>query len=311
MKTSPVTRNDLWQSVIAVPPLCRDQDGALVRDENARLVDYMARGGVTTCLWGGNANLYNVGVTEYSGMLDQIEVIAHAESWMIPSVGADYGKACDQIDLLKARDFPTAMVLPLVFPATPAGVATGLRRLADRYGKPLIGYIKSETYLTPADAGALAADGVLAFIKYANVRSDPADDPFLQDLLARVDPALVVSGIGERPVLAHLQGFGLTGFTSGSVCVAPRMSSAILRLLKQGDTAAAAQLREAFLPLEDLRDGYSPIRVLHNAVAAAGIAETGPFAPFLSGIEDVGLQQRIEAAARTLAAEDAQARLAA
>jgi len=311
MKTSPVTPDDLWKSVIAVPPLCRNNDGALRRDQNARLVDYMAKGGVKTCLWGGNANLYNVGVTEYAGLLDQIEDIAQADSWMIPSVGADYGKACDQIDLLKARDFPTAMVLPLVFPATPEGVATGLRRLADRYGKPLIAYIKSENYLTPADAGALASDGVLSFIKYANVRSDPADDPFLQDLLVQVDPALIVSGIGERPVLTHLQDFGLTGFTSGSVCVAPRMSSAILRLLKQGDIKTAAGLRAAFLPLEDLRDGHSPIRVLHHAVAAAGIAETGPFTSFLSEIEDAALQQRIRAAAQALAAEDTRATLAA
>ncbi len=108
-------------------------------------------------------------------------------------------------------------------------------------------------------------------------------------------------------MIAHLQDFGLIGFTSGSVCIAPHLSTAILHALKGGDAAAAAELRRHFLPLEDLRDAYSPIRVLHEAVRLAEIADTGPLAPLLSNLDDPSVLGGIEAAARHL--RDASGRL--
>ena len=42
----------------------------------------------------------------------------------------------------------------------------------------------------------------------------------------------MISGIGERPAIAHWKHFGLRAFTSGSVCVGPRGSTAILAALK-------------------------------------------------------------------------------
>lgn len=101
-------------------------------------------------------------------------------------------------------------------------------------------------------------------------------------------------------MIAHLAGFGLVGFTSGSVCIAPHLSTAILHALKGGEMRAAAELREHFLPLEDLRDAYSPIRVLHEAVRLADIADTGPLAPLLANLEDPSTLDEIETAARHL-----------
>jgi 4-hydroxy-tetrahydrodipicolinate synthase len=196
------------------------------------------------------------------------------------------------------------MVLPLRFPFTREGTARGIARLAERYGRPLIAYVKDEGYIEPADLAALVRDGAVAAIKYAIVRGDPAEDAALSALLERIDPARVVSGIGERPVLAHAGRFGLRAFTSGSVCVAPRLSTAILRALATSDWQRASALRTMFLPLEDLRDKHSPLRVLHEAVRLAGIAETGPIQPFLSNIEDEDTLQRIKAAAAQLREAD-------
>jgi len=44
-------------------------------------------------------------------------------------------------------------------------------------------------------------------------------------------------------------------------------------------------LRSRFIPLEDLRDGWGPARVLHHATEAAGIARTGPIVPYVSALE--------------------------
>lgn len=303
MKTDAVTPADLARSVLSVPPLPRGADGAIHEGETRRLVDWLHSGGVTTYLFGGNANLYNMGTAELATLLDVLERISPADGWMIPSFGADYGKACDQIDLLRQRAFPTAMLLPLTFPATPAGVATGIRKLADRYGRPLIAYVKNEGYLEPRDLAALLADGAVCAVKYAVVRKNPAEDALLAALLEAVGSGeRIISGIGERPVIDHLTGFGLNGFTSGSVCIAPHLSTAIRRALAQGDVAKAARLREHFIPLEDLRDRHSPIRVLHEAVALAGISATGPMSPFLTNLDDPAVLADIRAAAATLRA---------
>src|SRR3954462_10659462 len=234
MFTGPVSVTRLRQSVISVPPLPRRADLAMDEAQNRRLLDHMRAGGVTTYLYGGNANLYNMGVTEFGTLRDMLERICAPDDWVIPSVGADYGKACDQIDLLKTRAFPTARGLPLRFPATPQGAARGLGRLAERYGKPVIAYVKDEGYIEPADLAALVQDGSVCAIKYAIVRPEFTQDPVLRAIRKSVDPAIVVSGIGERPVPAHTGTFGLKAFTSGSVCVAPRLSTAILQAVAQG-----------------------------------------------------------------------------
>lgn len=301
MKTDAIIPADLARSVLSVPPLPRGADGAIHEGETKRLVDWLHSGGVTTYLFGGNANLYNIGVGEFSTLLDILERISPADGWMIPSFGADYGKSCDQVDILRNRAFPTAMLLPLTFPATTSGVATGIRKLAERYGKPVIAYVKNEGYVEPRDLAALLADGAVCAVKYAVVRKDTREDALLASLLDAVGSAeRIISGIGERPVIDHLTGFGLNGFTSGSVCIAPHLSTAILKALKAGDVAEAKRLREHFIPLEDLRDRHSPIRVLHEAVTLAGISRTGPMSPFLSNLEDPTTLSAIRTAAEAL-----------
>jgi dihydrodipicolinate synthase/N-acetylneuraminate lyase len=304
LKTSAVSPADLSRSVLAVPPLARNGDLSLNRDANVAMIRHLERGGVSTLLYGGNANLYNVGLYEYGALLDMLEQTAGPDSWVIPSAGPDFGKLLDQAKVLRGRAFPTAMVLPQAFPATPDGSEKAIRLFAERYGRPVIVYLKADNFLTPMHVARLADSGMVAAIKYAIVRSDPAEDPFLKALLDRVDAARIVSGIGERPAGTHLQQFGLAGFTSGSVCIGPRGSTRLLAALKSGDWAAADALRAAYIPLEDLRDAHSPIRVLHEAVSLAGIADMGPISPQLSNI---GAEHHatIRIAARALLAHDA------
>jgi 4-hydroxy-tetrahydrodipicolinate synthase len=300
MKTTGVTAIDLTRSVISVPPLARRTDLSLDEKENGKLLAHLRAGGVSTFMYGGNANLYHMGVSEYGPFLEMLQRLAQGDDWMVPSVGGDFGKAMDQVAIARSHPFPTVMVLPQRFPVATAGVATGLRKIAEAYGKPIIAYVKDLGHIEPADLGRLMQDGVLAAIKYAIVLDDPAEDPYLDDLLGRVDASLLISGIGERPAVAHWTTFGLRAFTSGSVCVAPALSMAILCALQAGDVEQAESIRTLFLPLEDLRDRHSPLRVLHEAVRLADIAETGPVLPMLANITDTALLGDIAAAARAL-----------
>jgi 4-hydroxy-tetrahydrodipicolinate synthase len=308
MKTTSVTPADLAACVLSVPPLPRQADGTISREQSARLMAYLRKGGVSTFMYGGNANLYNMAPSEFMSFIDLIQDIALSSDWIIPSVGSDFGKAQDQLVFLRGHDFPTAMVLPHRFPTTPQGIATGLRKLADRFGRALCAYVKDDGHVEAGDLGRLFADGAICAVKYAIVRSDAEIDPFLEDILTVVDSSHVISGIGERPAIAHLTHFGLAAFTSGSVCVAPKLSMALLRALKRGDIDEAQRIRALFIPLEDLRDRHSPLRVLHAAVELAGIADTGPLLPFLSNIEDAAVLGQIEKQARNLFQSDHTAR---
>jgi dihydrodipicolinate synthase/N-acetylneuraminate lyase len=114
-----------------------------------------------------------------------------------------------------------------------------------------------------------------------------------------VDPKIIVSGMGEQPAIIHLRDFGLVGFTSGCVCVRPDMSRDMLEAILAGDFDQAETIRSEFEGLEDLRNQINPIRVLHDALALCGIAETGPALPLLSNLK-ASDKPAVEAAARAL-----------
>ena len=304
MKTDAVTPADLAASVIAVPPLARVRNGAPAIAENRRLLEWLDSGGVSTFMYGGNANFYNVGLIEYPLLLELLNDIAPKRSWVIPSIGADFGKALDQVAILRSFDFPTAMALPMASATRPAGVATGLRKLADAYRRPVIAYVRAENYFAPRDMAALVADGAVCAVKYAVERKDPAEDRYLASLIEATGSERIVSGIGERPAIVHLTKFRLQGFTSGSVCIAPHLSCAILAALKAGNVGAAEALRSKFLAFEDQRDARSPIVVLHDGVRLAGITDTGPLQPYLANLDAEGIAA-VAPAAKALYDENA------
>ncbi len=301
MKTTPVTPADLTASVLALPPLANDADGQPSPARNRAISAWLQSAGVSSFLYGGCANFFNAPVNDYPALLDAIEAPARVDDWVIPSIGPDYGKARDQIAVLRERDFPTAMLLPLL-QVTPEGVATGLRKLSDFYGKPLMVFFKSADYVRARDLAALLADGVLCCVEYGIVgASEP--EPFLAELLAATgDASRIIDGLGERTVVGNAR-HGLKGFTTGSGLVGPHLSMALLRAVQAGDLATAAELREHFLPLEKMRGAHGPIPVLHEAVRLAGIADTGPISPFFSNCTGDALLAELEAVAGTLKAK--------
>ena len=299
MQITPITFDDLRSSVIAVPPLARNADLTLNDVENTKLIRHLELGGVRILLYGGNANLYNIAVSEYPSLLDYLARAAAPNTIVVPSVGPLYGSIIDQADILKNYEFPTAMLLPTLFPAKPAGVQIAVREFVKRAGIPAVLYIKDENYITPEAAAELVNEGLISWIKYAVVRQDPAQDAYLSKLVTLVDPKIIVSGIGEQPAIIHLRDFGITGYTSGCVCVAPKPTTAMLHAIQAGDYAKAEAIREIYAPLEDLRNAHGPIPVLHHAVALSGVADTGAFLPLLAPLAD-DLLPGIETAAKDL-----------
>jgi len=302
---SDITPVDL-AGVFSVPPLPRKRDAKRTLDFDAAecVARHIEAGGITRLLYGGNAFLYHITLDEYEALLGWL---AHFPStrWAIPSLGPSFGRAVDQARLVRRHPFRTAMMLPCADPRDAEGMEAGVREIADATGLPLILYLKSEDGFgadkeAGLDAvGRLMRDGVAIAIKYAVVRDDPGQDPYLDGLLRRVDRARVVSGIGERPAVVHMRDFNLTGFTTGSGCIAPALCSAMFDACQRRDWSGAEAIRSRFMPFEDLRDAWGPARVLHHGTELAGIAPTGPIPPFVSPLDRAGLD-RLAPVARAL-----------
>ena len=284
MNTKPITPATLAASVISVPPLARDADGLFNREENRKLIRYLEGGGVSTLLYGGNAILAHISIGEYAEMLALLSELAAEQTLVIPSAGPSFGMMMDQAKILRELAFPTAMMLPSRDVVTSDGVASALRRFVEVMQRPAVLYIKNDGFIEIDAVKRLAKDGLLSWIKYATVRDNPVNDPYLRQLVDTVGASLIVSGIGEQPAISHLREFGLVSYTSGCVCVVPRLSMQMLRAIKVGDFATAERIQAVFGPLEDLRNAINPIRVLHTAVGLAGIAEMGPIIPLLSEV---------------------------
>jgi dihydrodipicolinate synthase/N-acetylneuraminate lyase len=276
--------------VFAVPPLARKVGAgrAIDFEQNSEIVRYIADGGITRFIYGGNAFLYHLTLDEYEQLLEWQAEIKRDGLWLIPSAGPSYGRLMDQAKLLHRFAVPCVMTLPCADPRDAAGLERGLREFAEAADVRLMLYLKEELNMG-ADLMAgldvvarLVDEGICMAIKYAVVRADPARDHYLDELVKRVDRRKIISGIGERPAVVHLRQWGLPGFTTGSGCLAPALSAAVFSACQAKGYAEADRVRFHFLDFEDLRDAWGPARVLHQALELAGIARTGPIPPFVS-----------------------------
>ena len=276
----------LRESVIAVPPLARDASGTVCAEENGKIIRFLEGGGIRSLLYGGNAIFYHIRMSEYATTLAMLSEQSGPQTVVIPSIGPAHGLAMDQVDVLRDFNFPTVMLLPSRDVVDQEGIARSVRVISEQLGKPIVLYIKFDRWMDPAIVQSLEDDGAISWIKYAVVRDDPSQDDYLREIQQVLPSERIISGIGEQPAIIHLRDFGVAGFTSGCVCVAPDTSMQMMHAIHNEDFEEAESLRQWFLPLEDLRNQINPIRVLHHAVEQAGIATTGPITPMLIDLSD-------------------------
>jgi dihydrodipicolinate synthase/N-acetylneuraminate lyase len=300
-----LTLERLASSVMAVPPLCRNADLSLNEAQNAKLIRHIEGGGIRTLLYGGNANFYHIPLSEYDQVISCLEQLAGPDTLMIPSVSSLWGTMMDQARIVRKHKFPTVMVLPQQGQVTSRGVENGIRRFVDAAGIPALLYIKNDGYIDVAEAAKLAASKTISGIKYAVVRADAANDPYLRSLCDAVDRRLIISGLGEQPAIIHMRDFKLPGFTAGVINIAPAAFAAMLKAIRAGNYAEAERIRMICKPLEDLRNEINPVRVLHEAVRLTGIADTGPLLPLMSNLDEKD-HARVGEAAKALLNADRQ-----
>ncbi|GAA3067453.1 dihydrodipicolinate synthase family protein [Rhizobium viscosum] len=275
---------DYASSVVAVPPIALNADYSVNTGANEAIIKHIEAGGVNILLYGGNANLYHFGLDDYRAAMEAIKASAAPTTHLITSVGNDFGKAMAQVPIVRDLGFRNVMVLPTNFPADPAGVAHGVRKLAAAFGSGLILYLKRENYVEPDELAKLIAEKAVRFVKYAVEKPDAADDPYLDAVLSAIGAEHVASGMGETPIHDHLAKRKLTTYTSGAVCIAPAAASELLALYKADRAAEAFELSMPFLHFEKVRLTLGGLQVLHDGLRLSGVADTGPLMPMVSNL---------------------------
>ena len=275
---------DFKSSVVAVPPIALTSDFEIAYDQNAALMRHIEGGGVRIVLYGGNANLYHYGLRLYRDALKMMHAFQTERTSVITSIGPDFGKMLDQAKAIREIGLRNVMLLPTGFPADPAGVANGARRIADELGFGIILYIKREDYVQPDELARLIGEGVVRFVKYAVERDDAAKDRYLDDVLSAIGTNSIASGMGETPIADHLAVRKMATYTSGGVCIAPAAAMSLLSLYKSGQAEEALRLSEPFLEFERVRSRVGGMKALHDGVTLSAIADMGPLLPMVSNV---------------------------
>lgn len=285
--TQPVlTPADYARSVVAVPPIAMTQDGDVSVAANRAIMSHIASGGITTALYGGNANIYHFGAKLFRRSLDVIMNNRPAGLEILYSAGPDFGKAMDQADDIRSAGLRNLMLLPMAFPADSRGVTEGARRLSSKLGFGLVLYVKRDNYIDPDALGRLVEDGAVSFVKYAVERPDASQDSYLDRLVAAAGSDRIASGMGETPIHDHIGSRKLATYTSGAVCIAPAAANELLALYRAGDLSQARALSQPFLDFERIRARIGATSVLHDGMGIANIADCGPLTPLVSNIDD-------------------------
>ena len=282
--SSPLTPSEFARSVVAVPPIALDAEGRVAVEANRRLMAHIAAGGITTLLYGGNANLYHYGVALFREALHALHAHRPRSARLLFSIGPDFGKAMDQTVEIRRAGVVDVMLLPTAFPSDPRGVAEGARRLADSLGFGLVLYLKRDGYIDPEALGRLVEDGTVGFVKYAVERAEAGTDAYLDAVIAAVGIGKLASGMGETPIHDHLGRRRLATYTSGAACVAPAAANELLALYRAGRDAEAPRLSAPFLAFERLRTRIGGVATLHDAIGLAGLGDFGPLSPMLSNL---------------------------
>ena len=229
----------------------------------------------------GTGLVYDATLEAYEAVVGTFIDAAGDDAFVVPGIGPGYGRSIEMGRIARTLSASGVMIMPIVGPASPAGVLEGIRSIVDDVQLPVILY-QRRADIMPAEVvvDLCQRDGVVG-LKYS------VDD---LDLFVEIndragEAAAMACGMAEDPSIDYLQA-GAVGFSSGMANFVPRLSLELLRSFNIGDVDGAERIRKEMVPFEDFRaeNGarYSASG-LHAAMDVSGLAG-GPVIPF---VEDV------------------------
>jgi 4-hydroxy-tetrahydrodipicolinate synthase len=261
-------------TVVAIPVTPFAPDGAVAWEQHAALVARLVEHGVGVVTPNGNTGeFYTLSDAEKRRVVESTVAAVAGRADVMAGVGLDLPCALDAARHARDAGAGALMVHQPVHPYRSAeGWIEYHREIADAV--PELGvvlYIRDER-VTGAHIAELAARSPNVIgVKYA------ISDPVRFAAVARdagLDAFAWIAGLAELSAPGYWA-VGATGFTSGLVNVAPRLSAALLDELRNGDFPKAMVLWEAVREFEDLRAADASadnVSVVKEALAQLGLS---------------------------------------
>lgn len=261
-------------TVVAIPVTPFGPDGEVAWDTHAALITRLVEHGVEVVTPNGNTGeFYALTEAEARRAVESAVAAVDGRAEVMAGVSLDTAGAVAAAEHARAAGAGSLMVHQPVHPYRSAEGWVGYHReIADAV--PELGvvlYVRDER-VTGAQIRALRehCPNVVG-VKYA------VPDPARFASVAR-DAGLReltwIAGLAEPAAPGYWAG-GATGFTSGLVSVAPRLSLAMLAALRAGDYPKAMAVWESARPFEELRAADASadnVSVVKEALAQLGLA---------------------------------------
>ncbi|MFE2637534.1 dihydrodipicolinate synthase family protein [Streptomyces scopuliridis] len=238
-------------TVIGIPVVPYDEDGAVDQDLTVALTARLVRNGVTALTPNGNTGeFYALSPDERRHVLTSVLSARGSATTIVAGVGFDLGTAITDARFARDSGADAIMIHQPVLPyLTPDGWVEYNARIAAAV--PDIGVLPylTKRAVTGAHITRLAewAPNVVG-LKY----SVPDPVVFATTRAEAADGLLWITGLAESYAPAYWQA-GARAFTSGLVNVAPAVSLELLEALRRGDYGAATRVWRQIRHFEELR----------------------------------------------------------
>jgi 4-hydroxy-tetrahydrodipicolinate synthase len=260
-------------------------DGAVDVATLQKIVAQIGRAGVHAIVTGGNTGEYYALTPEEVRLVQETAIAANeGRSLMIAAVGRSLREAIAAGMAAKAMGADLLMAHQPLDPfAAPQAQARYFLEIAEAVDLPLVAYVRS-SHIGVAELAMMADHANIPAVKFAV--------PDLQLLATCIneignDSIAWICGLAESWAPAFYA-TGATGFTSGLVNIAPRISLAVHAALQAGDFATARRLVAQIAPFEKMRTKFAHganVTVVKEAMALIGMPMGPVRAPGLERLD--------------------------
>jgi dihydrodipicolinate synthase/N-acetylneuraminate lyase len=277
-----------YEDVLVVTITPRHADRTVDIEGVKRNAIYLADRGVKIIMpQCGTGLVYDSSLEDYRITVEAVMEAVGDRTYVIPGVGPGFGRSQEMGSVAKEVGVDSVMIMPVVGPASPDGVFTGIRDLVESLDLPVVLYLKDARLMPLASTIRLARLPQVHAIKYA-VTDYEMFDRLVDDV---GDEVVLLCGMAEKPAVAFMDR-GAKGYSSGMANFVPKLSLALHRAHRSNDADEVARIHALMVPFEDIRGeekGKYNAAALHVANEHIGLAG-GPVLPMCTDVAptDIG-----------------------